>query len=605
MTSGHHAVALAIALHRGTRFSAAIRSLAEMTEVGHGSGSGHPSSPEPSKLGKVFDELPLVERREYQKSQSALTDEQRDIEVAFATSWIFEMGCGVVIILSVLTVAWEMDGLDAPIFLQFMESAVTSFFLLEWLVRLKVMGLRWLLDPIIIFDTFIVWVPGVLAVWAFQPLVETSSATDLLKVLRTVRMLRLLRIVLFFKHFKAFQDIFQLVRGLLSSRGTLLSALGLIAFTLYVGAIIAIDLIGHQDFTGASEDVLEAQALFQGIFPTMLTLIRFMHFDDAQPIMDSLTKRLPWIWVFLWLFTAVSAFVLLNLVTAVIVQQALEMAGSDETEKALELQKQRERDLRDLEETFKRLDEDRSGQVSLEEFSQAFKIKEIRAKMTLLGLKEREMVDLFRLLDTDGEGELSLEEFTQGMSQLKGGATNKDMVFLEKSVEKLGHKLEKWAGDPPGSPSHRWSAPRTSRFEAATGVKLQSKLKKIGRDLRGRLSRAEKEIEDVAERMYMLAKECVTLSPQSTSQELPPGIKKAPLRPKQSSGAKNRVRSKASLISEGPTVGPLESVPAEHPALLDADSGDGSSGDEEGPAMQVNHLIPSMSFLFESSAKSE
>jgi len=55
------------------------------------------------------------------------------------------------------------------------------------------------------------------------------------------------------------------------------------AFTLYVGAIIAIDLIGHQDFTGeidkslvrfpasrvvsppgASEDVLEAQALFQG-----------------------------------------------------------------------------------------------------------------------------------------------------------------------------------------------------------------------------------------------------------------------------------------------------------------------------------------------------
>ena len=36
------------------------------------------------------------------------------------------------------------------------------------------------------------------------------------------------------------------------------------AFTLYVGAIIAIDLIGHQDFTGASEDALEAQALFQG-----------------------------------------------------------------------------------------------------------------------------------------------------------------------------------------------------------------------------------------------------------------------------------------------------------------------------------------------------
>eukprot|EP00913_Durusdinium_trenchii_P019401 g18239.t1 len=158
--------------------------------------------------------------------------------------------------------------------------------------------------PTLLFLYF-VWVPGVVAVWAFQPLVQ-HDATDFLKVLRTVRMMRLLRIVFFFKHFKAFQDIFQLVRGLLSSGGTLLSALGLIAFTLYVFAIIAIDLIGHQDFTGASEDVLEAQAGFQEIFPTMLTLIRFMHADDSQPILDLLTKKLPWIWVFTWLFTAMT-----------------------------------------------------------------------------------------------------------------------------------------------------------------------------------------------------------------------------------------------------------------------------------------------------------
>eukprot|EP00434_Breviolum_minutum_P032554 symbB.v1.2.028792.t1/scaffold3000.1/size65615/2 len=213
------------------------------------------------------------------------------------------------------------------------------------------MGPRWLLDPIILFDTFIVWVPGVIAVWVVQPLVQ-HDATDFLKVLRTVRMLRLLRIVLFFQHFKPFQDIFQLVRGLLSSGGTLFSALGLIAFTLYVFAIIAIDLIGHQDFTGASDEVLEAQGLFQGIFPTMLTLIRFMHADDAQPILDLLTQKLPSIWIFLWLFTAMSAFVLLNLVTAIIVQQALEMAHGDETEQAMKLQKQRERDFNCLQDAI-------------------------------------------------------------------------------------------------------------------------------------------------------------------------------------------------------------------------------------------------------------
>ena len=75
------------------------------------------------------------------------------------------------------------------------------------------------------------------------------------------------------------------------------------AFTLYVGAIIAIDLIGHQDFTGeidkslfrfpasrvvsppgASEDVLEAQALFQG---------------GRAGLTDELALRLPLLWAYL------------------------------------------------------------------------------------------------------------------------------------------------------------------------------------------------------------------------------------------------------------------------------------------------------------------
>jgi len=516
------------------------------------------NGPEALPIGKVFDQLPLLESQNFSKfsgSMEKTTMQMPDLEVEFITSGIFEMGCGMVIIISVLIVAWEVDGMDAPFFLQFMESAVTSFFLMEWLVRLKVMGLRWLLDPIILFDTFIVWVPGVIAVWVVQPLIQ-HDATDFLKVLRTVRMLRLLRIVLFFQHFKPFQDIFQLVRGLLSSGGTLFSALGLIAFTLYVFAIIAIDLIGHQDFTGASDEVLEAQALFQGIFPTMLTLIRFMHADDAQPILDLLTQKLPSVWIFLWLFTAMSAFVLLNLVTAIIVQQALEMAHGDETEQAMKLQKQRERDLRDLEETFRRLDEDGSGQVSLEEFAQAFKIKQIRAKMTLLGLKEKEMMDLFHVLDSDGHGELSMDEFTQGMSQLKGGATNKDMVFLEKAIDKLGQKLQKLAGEK----NHR-ALHRKSSFDEQAGAKLRRKLNKMAGDLNRRLSQAEAEVEDVAQRMYTLAKECVSLRPhstqkvpveiptrQSTNKESPSGKKS--LRPKLSPGIR-RTKRKASHVNQG------------------------------------------------------
>lgn len=562
----------------------------------------------PETIGKASDEpLPLLERRVDHHSNSKSTSKlsipetTTSFEAKFVMSWIFEMGCGFVIILSVLTVAWDVDGLEAPFFLQFMESAVTSFFLMEWLVRFKVLGLNWLMDPMVMFDTFIVWVPGVVAVWAFQPLVQ-HDATDFLKVLCTVRMMRLLRIVFFFKHFKAFQDIFQLVRGLLSSGGTLLSALGLIAFTLYVFAIIAIDLIGHQDFTGASEDVLEAQAGFQEIFPTMLTLIRFMHADDSQPILDLLTKKLPWIWVFTWLFTAISAFVFLNLVTAIIVQQALEMASGDESERVQQLQRQRERDMQDLEETFRRLDEDASGQVSLEEFMQAFKIKEIRAKMTLLNLKEQEMVDLFRHLDTAGEGELSLDEFTSGMSQLKGDATNKDMVFLEKSIEKLGQKLQKLEG-PQSS-----QLTRRTVTNPGTCLKLRGKLNQIAINVQQRLTQAEKEVEDVAERMYNLALECMTLSPGSTS--------KVPVRAK-AAGAYTGppgsfAMSRGSLLTQGESsvVGPPTSTfRAPSTSMLSESTDDSSEGLRGGAgrstsAVDGTYVVetpPVMTFLSESS----
>ncbi|CAE7360667.1 Cacna1h [Symbiodinium natans] len=428
------------------------------------------------------------------------------MEELFVASALFETGCGVIILLSVLAIAWEMDDVFTPQFRQFLESGVTSFFLVEWIVRLKANGKQWLLEPVVMFDTFLVWVPGVLAVWILQPSIQ-DGATDFLKLVRTIRMLRLLRIVLFFKHFKAFQDLFKLVRGLLSSGSTLLSAMGLIAATLYTFAIFAIDLIGNQDFTGAGDDVLEAQGMFQGLFTTMITLMRFMHGDDCQGILDVLTTRQPWIWVFLWLFTSLSSYVLLNLVTAVIVQQALEMSSADEADLALQMQQQREEDMRELETTFRTLDEDQSGQVSLEEFMQAFKIKEVKTKLTLLGLKEAEMLDLFRLLDTDGEGELSLDEFMQGMSQLKGEARNKDMLLLEKSIERLGAKLHKLEECDPADLEFK------NAFDTETGARLRQTFEKIRDNIDERLTQAEAEVQEVVDFLSRLSEEFAALPP--------------------------------------------------------------------------------------------
>ena len=85
-----------------------------------------------------------------------------------------------------------------------------------------------------------------------------------------------------------------LVRGLLKSGSTFLSVL-LMTFTLYVFGLAAVDLIGRADFTDAADDVALAQQRFQGLWYAMLTLIRFMHADEAQDTMDLLAQEQPYV----------------------------------------------------------------------------------------------------------------------------------------------------------------------------------------------------------------------------------------------------------------------------------------------------------------------
>ncbi|CAJ1326905.1 unnamed protein product [Effrenium voratum] len=370
-------------------------------------------------------------------SSCAITRRQKYQYVTrpFVESNLFEISAGCVIVYSTVTMALEVDQVNVPFLINFSESFLTSFFLFEWSVRLSVYGWEWLTVFENLLDTFIVWIPGVLTVWFLQPLFSDSSG--FLKTVRIIRMLRLLRLVKVFRNLPMMQDLWMLVRGLLKSGSTLGSALVLIVFTLYVFGIAAVDLIGRADYSNAVEDSQTAQSRFFGLWNAMLTLTRFMHADDAQGIMDELMLQQPYIWIFLWMFTACSSFVLLNLVTAIICNEAFETSKCDEADMAKQLMLQREQELKEFQEMFLELDEDGSGQVTLDEFQNAFSIDNIRNKLTIMGLTEDTLLQLFMLLDTDGEGELDLEEFMGGMQALSGLATAKDMVILTKGMERI------------------------------------------------------------------------------------------------------------------------------------------------------------------------
>jgi len=414
----------------------------------------------------------------------------------FAGSNTFEIGSGLVIILAAVLLGLEADRTDAPWFLKAGENFVTAYFLGEWCLRLQVHGFTWIVSPMNLLDTFIVWGPGVATVWVLEPFWPTMD-TEFIRALRIGRMFRLARIVQVFKHIPAFVDLWSLLRSLMSS-GKLLSAVFLVFFAMYVFTIVAIYLVTGADWSGADAESLAAREKFVGVLTAMLTLSRFVYFDHAQDVLDELHKQDPWAWVLIWSFAALTAFILLNLVTAVIVQQAMERIAEDEKEITQELELQREVELKEFEMMFTDMDEDGNGLLELHEFQEAFGQRVFQEKLALLGLKETHMVKLFNLLDADGNGSLTLQELMDGLSTMSGPAKSKDMVLLEKNVERCGYLLEGIDGS---------AIPIVGSLEPGSerGEMLSARLQEIRDRLDVRLTTAETEVKSLADYLGQLA----------------------------------------------------------------------------------------------------
>ena len=90
---------------------------------------------------------------------------------------------------------------------------------------------------------------------------------------------------------------------------------------------------------------------------------------------------------------------------------------------------EKQRTLRTLATVFEKADLDGSGTLSFTEFLTAFETQEeTRRLLHQIELPLDECEELFTMLDQDGTGEVSIDEFFKGCVRLKGQAHGKDMV---------------------------------------------------------------------------------------------------------------------------------------------------------------------------------
>ena len=363
---------------------------------------------------------------------------------AIALSTPFAVIGNMVIFANTFVVGWQAELLPRNTTPQdvLMSTIFENTFTFAFVVELTISTLCWgwtsLLERENWMDVFLVFL-GVLTTWILGPFGIEVEFLRKLTALRTLRLIRLAKAVRLRPEFK---EMWALMKGLTESGETLFWTYVMFACVLYFFAIIATSLIGKAEHFADDEEV---QILFGDVLLSMLTLFQLMTLDSWTGFARPLMEKAVWTAFFLIFFIFVAVFVMMNLVTAVIVENAFSDSKSEEKELAIRLEREKEEEMEDLKQFFLQIDLDGSGSLTRQEFFKATKQRKIRNKLRALDILPKDIDELWDILD-DGKGELQVEEFQSGIKKLRGEAKSKDILRLSKELRQFEMSVDEVEG---------------------------------------------------------------------------------------------------------------------------------------------------------------
>lgn len=198
---------------------------------------------------------------------------------------------GVIILNAAILGMETSDSLMANIgpILRMADTLCLSVFVVEIGLKLFGRGLRFFRNPWNVFDFLVVGIA----------LVPGSGAFAVLRSLRVLRVLRLISVV---------PQLRKVVSALVSAVPGIASIGLLLSLLFYVGAVMSTELFG---------DI--AQEHFGNLGLSLFTLFQVMTLDNWEMVVRPVMAEMPWAPAFFIPFILLSAFTVLNLFIAVIV----------------------------------------------------------------------------------------------------------------------------------------------------------------------------------------------------------------------------------------------------------------------------------------------
>jgi len=166
-----------------------------------------------------------------------------------------------------------------------------------------------------------------------------------------------------------------------------------------------------------------------------------------------------WFMVVLFVcYLAFTVFAVLNVVTGVFCQSALESAALDQDLMVQAQLAEKERYVSKAQQLFKDIDGEEQGILTYAEFENRLKDESVRTYFSLLELDISDAWTLFKLIDINDAYEVSIEDFVTGCLRLKGSAKSIDIATImyqnQKIITRLNDMMNPYSGfKPPPMPA--------------------------------------------------------------------------------------------------------------------------------------------------------
>ncbi|CAK0881577.1 unnamed protein product [Prorocentrum cordatum] len=247
--------------------------------------------------------------------------------------------------------------------LAYLEICFLAVYTLELLLRFIADGWDVFRNMWFLFDFSMVAVGGLATVLANHVVSgEGSGAIEVLEQAPLIRNLRLVRLVRAVRMVELFQDLWKLCVGLMKSARTVTSAAVLVTMVAYVFGCAALELIAKSQRLQANpvtKEILDNH--FSSLGHVMVTMIQFVNADSIGAIYFPLILENPIVGIFFCMLIGVVSILLMNLVTAAVVESAIKTGKEDLCMQRHRIIKQVEHMIPLVERAFREMDVTQDG----------------------------------------------------------------------------------------------------------------------------------------------------------------------------------------------------------------------------------------------------